>query len=134
VLSFLLFPVERPELFDSVLTDERGDVLGIRVKQPNAGCRWIWGAFKMPGAVLADLHALWRERGCGDEYIGTLVNAYLARGGSAQAVKSGSAYVDVGTLNGYREAMKLLGEMHEHDDVDQRTDPAACVRVGGLVP
>ncbi len=107
-LSFLLFPVERPELFDAVLTGPSGEVLEIRVKQPNAGSRWIWGAFKMPGATLAALHDLWRERRCSDEYIGTLDNAWLARGGSAAGVRAGSAYVDVGTLHGYREAIRLL--------------------------
>jgi len=107
-LGFLLFPVERPELFDAVLTDAHGRVMEIRVKQPNIGCQWIWGAFKMPGAVLTDLYDLWRERQCADEYIGTLVNAYLSRGGTAAGVPAGSAYVDVGTLHGYREAIRLL--------------------------
>jgi len=107
-LGFLLFPVERPELFDVVLTDAHGRVMEIRVKQPNIGCQWIWGAFKMPGAVLTDLYELWRERQCADEYIGTLVNAYLSRGGTAAGVPAGSAYVDVGTLHGYREAIRLL--------------------------
>ncbi|HLI82451.1 MAG TPA: nucleotidyltransferase family protein [Bryobacteraceae bacterium] len=109
-LSFLLFPVERPELFDAVLTDARGHVRSIRVKQPDAGSHWIWGAFKMPGAILAELHRLWRERECRDEYIGTLVNEYLARGGTALGVPAGSAYVDVGTLHGYREAIRLLAD------------------------
>jgi len=108
LLSFLLFPVERPELFDAVLTDAAGRVLDIRVKQPNAGCRWIWGAFRMPGAVLDDLYRLWCSRERADEYIGTLVNAYLAQGGQAVGVRAGSAYVDVGTLHGYREAIRLL--------------------------
>ena len=107
-LSFLLFPVQRPELFDAVLTDASGEVLEIRVKQPNAGCRWVWGAFKMPGGVLAGLHELWLERQRADEYMGTLVNAWLARGGTAVGVRAGSDYVDVGTLNGYREAIRLL--------------------------
>ncbi len=107
-LSFLLFPVERPELFDAVLTDARQRVLEIRVKQPNTGCRWIWGAFKMPATVLAELHTLWRERQSADEYFGTLVNAWLARGGQALGIRAGSAYVDVGTLHGYREAIRLL--------------------------
>jgi glucose-1-phosphate thymidylyltransferase len=129
VFSFLLFPVARPELFDAVLTDSGGNVLEIRVKQPNAGCRWIWGAFKIPGSVLAELHALWRERSCADEYMGTLVNAYIALGGVVKGVKSGTAYVDVGTLNGYREAMKLLGNMHEHND-DQPGDTAAHIGAG----
>jgi dTDP-glucose pyrophosphorylase len=112
-LSFLLFPVDRPELFDAVVTDRHGRVLEIRVKQPNVGCTWIWGAFKMPGFVLRELHRLWLERQRGDEYIGTLVNAWLLRGGQASGVRAGTAYVDVGTLNGYREAIRLLGSATE---------------------
>lgn len=109
-LSFLLFPVEQPRHFDAVVTDDAGRVLEIQVKQPNAASNWIWGAFKMTGAILRDLHELWREPGRGDEYIGTLVNAYLARGGMARGLRAGRAYVDVGTLNGYREATRVLGE------------------------
>ncbi len=41
-------------------------------------------------------------------YLGTLVNAWLAGGGEARAVRAGRAYVDVGTLNGWREALALL--------------------------
>ncbi|NNM71840.1 sugar phosphate nucleotidyltransferase [Enterovirga aerilata] len=111
-LSFLLFPVERPEFFDAVLLDEADRVLEIQVKRRDAASRWIWGAFKMPGAVLHELHALWRERECEDEYIGTLVNAYLARGGRAVGVKAGQSYVDVGTLGGYRSAITLLSGGH----------------------
>src|SRR6185312_15133622 len=81
----------------------------IQVKQTGARSNWIWGAFKMPGRVLHELYDLWREPGRRDEYIGTLVNEYLARGGRAEGVRAGEAYVDVGTLNGYREAIKLLG-------------------------
>ncbi len=107
-LSFLLFPVDRPEFFDAVLTDKEGRVQEIEVKRPGARSRWVWGAFKMPGRVLRELHSLWREPGRGDEYIGTLVNAYLARGGTARGVRAGEVYVDVGTLHGYREAVALL--------------------------
>jgi dTDP-glucose pyrophosphorylase len=109
-LSFLLFPVQHPEFFDAVVTDESGRVSEIQVKQKDATSAWIWGGFKMPGSVLHALHELWREPGRGDEYIGTLINAYLARGGTARGVPAGEAYVDVGTLNGYREALRLLGE------------------------
>lgn len=107
-LQFLLFPVERPEFFDAVVTDEAGRVLEIQVKQRDARSNWIWGAFKMPGRVLHELYDLWCEPDRHDEYIGTLVNAYLARGGRAAGVRAGEAYVDVGTLNGYREAIRLL--------------------------
>jgi glucose-1-phosphate thymidylyltransferase len=109
-LSFLLFPVLQPELFDAVLTDHQGHVLEIQVKQQNAGTNWIWGAFKLSGAVLQRLHDIWVERGKRDEYIGPLVNEYLRQGGRAVAVKAGEAYVDVGTLNGYRQAISLLGQ------------------------
>ena len=110
VLSFLLFPVERPELFDAVVTDDSGNVLEVEVKQRNPRSHWIWGAFKMPGCVFRDLHSLWRLPERGDEYFGTLVNAYLKLGGRAQGVRAGHAYVDVGTLHGYREAIRLLSE------------------------
>jgi len=108
ILSLLLFPVEKPELFDAVVTDDQGSVREIQVKQANAQTRWIWGALKMPGHVLIKLHALWRKRLCADEYIGTLINAYLADGGQALGVPAGTAYVDVGTFDGYRAAMTLL--------------------------
>lgn len=113
VLSFLLFPVERPELFDAVVTDDAGEVREIEVKQPNARSRWVWGAFKMPGWVLGELHELWLARDQRDEYFGTLVNAYLARGGRALGIRAGTAYVDVGTLHGYREAIDTLKEAAE---------------------
>ena len=108
-LSFLLFPVDRPELFDAVDCDATGRVREIQVKAADARSRWIWGAFKMPGATLHALHALWLERARQDEFIGTLVNAWLQRGGEAWGVQAGESYVDVGTINGYREAMRLLG-------------------------
>jgi glucose-1-phosphate thymidylyltransferase len=107
-LSFLLFPVEEPELFDAVVTDDAGSVRQVQVKQKNSESNWIWGAIKMSGRVLSDLRTLWLERNRADEYLGTLVNEYIARGGQVRAVKAGTAYVDVGTLNGYRQATKLL--------------------------
>jgi glucose-1-phosphate thymidylyltransferase len=106
-LSFLLFPVERPELFDAVLLQD-DTVREIQVKQPGDASRWIWGAFKMPGHVFRDLHRLWEERQRSDEYFGTLVNAYLAAGGRARGIKAGTSYFDVGTLSGYRTAMGIL--------------------------
>jgi dTDP-glucose pyrophosphorylase len=107
-LSLLLFPVAQPELFDSVTTDDAGLVREIHVKRPGTPSSWIWGAMKMPGAVFHELHALWRARGRRDEFLGTLINAWLDRGGRAVGVRAGRAYVDVGTLHGYREATSLL--------------------------
>lgn len=121
-LSFLLFPVESPQLFDAVDFDEGRNVRHIDVKKPHPRSHWVWGAFKVTGGVLRALHALWREPGGNDEYLGTLINKYLARGGSARAVPLGRAYVDVGTLHGYREAMRLLGSAQSQATVAGRED------------
>jgi glucose-1-phosphate thymidylyltransferase len=94
--------------------DANQAVTEIQVKQPDPTSHWIWGAFKMPGAVFTALRALWQARDCGDEYFGTLVNAYIAGGGQAIGIKAGENYADVGTVDGYRAAMNLLA---------QRTDP-----------
>ena len=110
-LSLLLFPVKNPEVFDAVSTDADGRVQTIEVKASRPRSHWIWGAFKMPGGTLHALHRLWRKRAEKDEYFGTLINAYLADGGLAHAVKAGTAYVDVGTLGGYRAAIQLLERM-----------------------
>jgi glucose-1-phosphate thymidylyltransferase len=106
--SFLLFPVDEPQRFDAVLFDPTGAVLHIDVKANAPRSNWIWGAFKVKGSILRELQNLWSEPGRGDEYLGTLVNAYLERGGSARAWPAGNTYVDVGTLAGYREALRLL--------------------------
>ena len=107
-LAFLLFQVAAPRNFDGVLTDAQDRVTEIEVKAQHPRTDWIWGAFTLPGHAFHALHALWREPGRGDEYVGPLVNAWLARGGQAVGVRAGETYVDVGTLGGYREALRLL--------------------------
>jgi len=107
-LTFLCFPVAEPRHFDAVISEPGGRVRAIEVKHEAPSSHWVWGAFRLPVRVLCELHELWREPGRGDTYIGTLVNAWLARGGSAWAAHLGSAYVDVGTLHGWRDAMQLL--------------------------
>jgi glucose-1-phosphate thymidylyltransferase len=112
MLSFLLFPVRRPELFDSMLME--GDrVREIRVKSDTPASNLIWGAFGMPARAFRELHALWLERDRGDEYVGTLVNAWLARGNEARGIAAGTDYVDVGTMHGWRDAMTLLAVSDE---------------------
>jgi len=106
--TFLCFPVDEPRHFDAVVSDPDGRVREIQVKREDAASAWIWGAFKLPARTLAELAALWREPERGDTYVGTLVNAWLARGGEAWAAHAGTAYVDVGTLHGWRDAVHLL--------------------------
>lgn len=136
-LSFLLFPVDRPDLFDAVVTDQDGVVREIQVKRADAASRWIWGGFKMPGAVLHDLEQLWIARERSDEFFGTLVNAYLAGGGRACGVRAGEAYVDVGTFNGYRAAIGLLsrtGGGATGEDRPPKAPPGATLPANGGFP
>lgn len=107
VLSFLLFPVDDPSRFDAVVLAPDGSVTAIDVKRQDARSHWIWGAIAMPGHVLGELHDLWREPERGDELVGTLVEAWIARGNRAVGIAAGTAYVDVGTPDGYRAAMAL---------------------------
>jgi hypothetical protein len=68
----------------------------------------------MPGATFHALHKLWLRPERHDEYFGTLVNAWLAEGGMARGVPAGQQYVDVGTLHGYRAALRVL-EQNSHN-------------------
>jgi dTDP-glucose pyrophosphorylase len=131
MLSFLLFPVDRPHLFDAVVTDRSGQVREIQVKSATPATQWIWGGFKLTGRILGELHALWLERDRADMYVGTLVNAYIAAGGEAWGVAAGEEYVDVGTVNGYRRAVGLLaGKARAPHGPDVAVDVAVDVALG----
>ena len=106
--SFLLFPVQKPHLFDAVRCDDLGFVQEVQVKVPHPDSNWVWGAVRVPGRTFAELHELWQQPERRDEYLGTLVNAHIARGGIVEGVKRGEVYVDVGTLNGYHQALRVL--------------------------
>lgn len=112
-LSFLLFPVQSPWNFDVVNTAEDDEVQSIQVKDPQARNPWIWGAIKMPGHIYHALHQLWERRRRKDEYLGTLVNEWLAQGGKAVGIRAGTQYLDVGTIEGFHQACGLLGANHQ---------------------
>ena len=115
-LSLLLFPVAHPEFFDAVISNTAGEVQEVQVKQKDAQSEWIWGGIRMPGDVFHALHTLWCLPGRNDEYLGTLINAWIQLGNSVNGVQAGEAYVDVGTLNGYRAALRLLEDHIEEAD------------------
>ena len=97
VLSFVLLLVARPELFDAVLLDARGDVRAMEVKSGRPAISWIWGGFRAPAQTLRELAApleLARDRDS-TTALGTLVSSLRRRGGRAVGVRSGRAYVDV---------------------------------------
>ncbi|HZC35931.1 MAG TPA: sugar phosphate nucleotidyltransferase [Chthoniobacterales bacterium] len=107
-LSFLLFPVTRPEHFDAVVVNRERIVELIQVKQQNPMTNYIWGAIKLNTEIYQDLYRLWLERERKDEFLGTLVNAWLARGGRAYGIQEGSDYLDIGTIDGFHLAFSRL--------------------------
>src|SRR5947199_18880 len=80
--------VERPVLFGPKLMVGK-TLRDIEVKGPSARTHGVRGAFKLPGRVFHELRALWGQPERHDEYIGTLVNAYLRRGGKALGIRAG---------------------------------------------
>lgn len=130
-LSFLLFPVEHPQFFDAVVLDDEDGVKEIQVKRQNAASNWIWGAFKLSGRIFHDLHDLWLCRNRSDEFVGSLINAYIDAGGTALGVKAGEAYVDVGSFNGYRAAIALLSQaVNETHRLPQASPARAATSLG----
>jgi dTDP-glucose pyrophosphorylase len=107
-VNLILFRVENPQAFDAVLRDESGRVERVVVKQPHPGTNWVWGAVTASGRAFHDLRALWESRHRADEFLGDLLNAYIAAGNVVRATANGEHYMDVGTMEGYHNAQDYL--------------------------
>jgi dTDP-glucose pyrophosphorylase len=107
-VNLLLFPVDHPQHFDSVITDELGYVRRVDVKKPDFDSYWVWGAVTTSGEAFRGLKLLWESRHRQDEYLGDLLNASIAAGNIVRATVAGEIYMDVGTLEGYRAAQQYL--------------------------
>ncbi len=107
-VNLVLFPVTNPSVFDAVLCDADGRVERVEVKQPKPGSNWIWGAVTASGRAYHELRMLWESRHREDEYLGHLLNAYIAAGNPVHATANGEHYMDVGTMEGYHNAQDYL--------------------------
>jgi glucose-1-phosphate thymidylyltransferase len=107
-VNLVLFPVREPSCFDAVLCDELGYVQQVQVKKPQPESHWIWGAVTTTGECFYRLKLLWESRHREDEYFGDLLNAFLAAGHVVRGHFCGEIYMDVGTLEGYRDAQNFL--------------------------
>lgn len=107
-LNLVLFPVSNPSAFDAVVCDELGYVEQVQVKRERPDSHWIWGAVAMTGECFYGLKLLWEARRRQDEFLGDLLNAFLATGNVIGARRCGEVYMDVGTLEGYRVALDYL--------------------------
>ena len=107
-VNLLLFPVNNPSAFDAVVCDQQGFVEEVQVKQREARSHWIWGAVTTTGAAFHALKLLWESRHRQDEYLGDLLNAFIAAGNIVRGTYAGEVYMDVGTLEGYHSAQDYL--------------------------
>ena len=107
-VSLLLFPVQNPAAFDAVVSDDLGYVKEVEVKRNDAHSHWVWGAVTTSGRAFHDLKLLWEARHREDEYLGYLLNAYIAAGNAVRCACAGELYMDVGTLDGYHQALNFL--------------------------
>jgi len=107
-IDLILFPVSNPSAFDAVVCDRENFVSRVEVKTPAPGSHWIWGAITATGTAFHDLKLLWESRHREDEYLGTLLNAYIDAGNSVRGHHVGETYIDVGTMDGYHRAQDFL--------------------------
>ena len=107
-VNLILFPVANPSVFDAVVCDGQNFVTQVEVKVPHPHSRWVWGAITASGQAFHDLKLLWESRHREDEYLGTLLNAYIGAGSSVRGHHVGETYIDVGTLEGYHRAQDFL--------------------------
>lgn len=106
--NLVLFPVTNPSAFDAVVCDALGYVEEVQVKKQDARSHWIWGAVTARGDSFHRLRLLWEARHRADKYLGDLLNAFIAAGNVVQGKFAGEIYLDVGTLEGYRNALDYL--------------------------
>jgi dTDP-glucose pyrophosphorylase len=109
-VNLVLFPVNEPEHFDAAVCDAQGYVSEVQVKQRDAASNWVWGAVMVTGQALHELFLLWESRNRADEYLGHLLNAFIAAGHSVRGSAVGEFYMDVGTIDGYHQAQQFLRE------------------------
>ena len=107
-VNLVLFPVSNPAVFDAVVCDDLGFVQQVQVKRKYAASHWIWGAVTARGESFHRLKLLWEARHRSDEYLGDLLNAFIAAGNVVKGRHCGEVYMDVGTMEGYRNAQDYL--------------------------
>lgn len=114
-VNLVLFPVLNPQVFDAVICDPFGYVQKVEVKHSDAHSHWIWGAVTATGKAFRTLRYLWESRHREDEYLGHLLNAYIAAGNPVRASHSGEHYMDVGTIEGYHAAQDFLRRQRDQE-------------------
>lgn len=112
-VNLVLFPVENPSMFDAVICDPQDFVVKVEGKAPTPRSHWIWGAITATNEAIRSLKLLWEARHREDEYMSSLLNAYIDAGNAVRGHHAGETYIDVGTMQGFRRAQEFLqGQAH----------------------
>ena len=112
-VNLVLFPVENPSMFDAVICDPQDFVVKVEGKAPTPQSHWIWGAITATNEAIRSLKLLWEARHREDEYMSSLLNAYIDAGNAVRGHHAGETYIDVGTMQGFRRAQEFLqGQAH----------------------
>jgi len=72
------------------------------------------------GDAFHRLKLLWESRHRQDQYLGDLLNAYIAAGNIVRSTCAGEIYMDVGTLEGYHQALNFLRDKRLVRDESER--------------
>lgn len=105
-VHLLTFPVAEPRHFDAVIWADGDRVARVEVKTEGDPRRRVWGAVAASGDAFVALAEFWRGRGRRDQFLGHLLNAWIAAGHVVTADRRGREYHDLGTLAGYRRALR----------------------------
>ncbi|MGH9481454.1 MAG: sugar phosphate nucleotidyltransferase [Terriglobales bacterium] len=122
----ITFPVAHPEEFDAVVAGAGDRVARVEVKQPGPPARRVWGAMHFAGSEFHALCAFWRQRGQRDQYLGDLLNAWIASGREVTFDCQGTHYWDIGSPAGYARALAdQAGQTDRWDPEAPRALPAS---------
>ncbi|HXE31950.1 MAG TPA: hypothetical protein VN515_09140 [Terriglobales bacterium] len=105
-VHLITFPAAHPEAYDAVVPGFGERVARVEVKSCRDPRRRIWGAITAPGHEYLALERFWRVRGRGEQFLGDLLNAWIAAGNPVTYDCQGTRYWDIGTPAGYEYALR----------------------------
>lgn len=109
-VTLALFPSDRPDKVDMVDIDEQGRLLGLRIKQPDAGLRFTWAyACWRPSFTELILQELGRSGEIPEDghelHLGNLLQRAVGRGLSLNTIAFETGFaLDIGTGGDLRRA------------------------------
>jgi glucose-1-phosphate thymidylyltransferase len=114
-----LYPADRPQKVDMIDVAEDGGIREIVIKPVQTGLRWTWGVAVWTPVFSAYLYRFIQDRyqsakHSPEIFVGDVFRAAYESGLTIQTVQvSGDPYIDIGTPDDLRRAVKLCGVLDE---------------------